>query len=78
MIYTPHQISIRMRCVQRKAHTSRREMYKRLGCKTTRTVTRRTRRCRWEHNIKMNVKEIGWDGMDWIHLAQNADQWWIL
>jgi hypothetical protein len=26
-------------------------------------------------NIKMNLREIGWDGMDWIELAQNRDQW---
>jgi hypothetical protein len=26
-------------------------------------------------NIKMNPKEIGWDGMDWIDLAQDRDQW---
>jgi hypothetical protein len=23
----------------------------------------------WVDNIKMNLREIGWDGMDWIHLA---------
>jgi hypothetical protein len=23
-------------------------------------------RCRWEDNMKMNVREIGWGGMDWI------------
>jgi hypothetical protein len=32
-------------------------------------------RCRWEDNIKMGLREIGWDGMDWIHLAQDRDQW---
>jgi hypothetical protein len=26
-------------------------------------------RCRWE-NIKMDLREIGWEGMDWMHLAQ--------
>jgi hypothetical protein len=26
-------------------------------------------------NIKMDVREIGWDGMDWIDLAQDKDQW---
>jgi hypothetical protein len=26
-------------------------------------------------NIKMDLREIGWDGMDWIDLAQNMDQW---
>jgi hypothetical protein len=26
-------------------------------------------------NIKMDLREIGWDGMDWINLAQDRDQW---
>jgi transcription termination factor 2 len=26
-------------------------------------------------NIKMDLREIGWDGMDWIDLAQERDQW---
>jgi hypothetical protein len=30
---------------------------------------------RWMDNIKMDLKEIGWDGMDWIDLAQGRDQW---
>jgi hypothetical protein len=34
----------------------------------------RTRR-RLVGNVKTNLKEIGWDGMDWIDLAQNRDQW---
>jgi hypothetical protein len=25
-------------------------------------------------NIKINLREIGWDGMDWIDLAQDRDQ----
>jgi hypothetical protein len=32
---------------------------------------------RWEGNIRMNLREIGWKGMDWIHLAQDRDQWCI-
>jgi hypothetical protein len=35
---------------------------------------RRPRR-RWEDNIKMDLREIGWGGMYWIHLAQDRDQW---
>jgi len=27
-------------------------------------------RRRWEHNITMNLKEIVWEGVQWIHLAQ--------
>jgi hypothetical protein len=26
-----------------------------------------------EDNIKMDLREIGWGGMDWIHLAQDRD-----
>jgi hypothetical protein len=32
-------------------------------------------RHRWVDNIKICVREIGWDGMDWISLAQDRDQW---
>jgi hypothetical protein len=28
----------------------------------------------WVDNIKMDLREIGWDGMDWIDLAQDMDQ----
>jgi hypothetical protein len=35
---------------------------------------RRPRR-RWVDNINMDLREIGWDGMDWIDLAQDRDQW---
>jgi hypothetical protein len=30
---------------------------------------------RWEDNIKMGLREIGWDGRDWIHLAEDRDCW---
>jgi hypothetical protein len=26
----------------------------------------------------MDLRELGLGGMDWIHLAQNRDQWWAL
>jgi hypothetical protein len=26
-------------------------------------------------NIKIDLREIGWDGGDWIDLAQDRDQW---
>jgi hypothetical protein len=32
-------------------------------------------RRRWVHSIKIDLKEIEWDGMDWIDLAQDTDQW---
>jgi hypothetical protein len=32
-------------------------------------------RHRWVNNIKMDLREIGWDGMDWIGRAHDKDQW---
>jgi hypothetical protein len=32
-------------------------------------------RRRWVGNIKIDLREIRWDGMDWINLAQDRDQW---
>jgi hypothetical protein len=29
----------------------------------------------WVDNIKIDLREIGWDGMDWINVAQDRDQW---
>jgi hypothetical protein len=27
------------------------------------------------NNIKINLKEVGWGGTDWIAVAQDLDQW---
>jgi hypothetical protein len=32
-------------------------------------------RRRWEDNIIMDLREIGWFGMNWIDLAEDRDQW---
>jgi hypothetical protein len=32
-------------------------------------------RHRWEDIIKMVLREIGWENVDWIHMAQDRD-WW--
>jgi hypothetical protein len=32
-------------------------------------------RHRWEDNIRMNLQEVGFGGMDWIGLAQDRDRW---
>ena len=29
----------------------------------------------WEDNIKTDIPEVEWGGMDWIDLAQNSDRW---
>jgi hypothetical protein len=38
------------------------------------------RRCRhrWEDNIIMYLGEIRWESVDWIHLAEDRDQWLVL
>jgi hypothetical protein len=32
-------------------------------------------RRRWVDNIIMDLREVGWDGRDWIDLAQDRNQW---
>jgi hypothetical protein len=32
-------------------------------------------RRRWVDNIKMDLREIGWDAVEWIDMAQDGDQW---
>ena len=33
---------------------------------------------RWEDDIKMDLQEVGCEGMDWIGLAQYRDGWWAI
>jgi hypothetical protein len=40
-----------------------------MGKPTERDPLGRTRR--WESNIKMHLREIGWDDMKWVDLAQD-------
>jgi len=37
---------------------------------------RRSRR-RWE-STRMDLRDIGWEGVDWLDLGQDRDQWRIL
>jgi hypothetical protein len=39
--------------------------------KTLRKEALRRARCRWEDNIRMDLREVGWEGVDWIHMAQD-------
>jgi hypothetical protein len=32
-------------------------------------------RCRWVDNIKIEIREIGCDGMDWVDVAHDRDHW---
>ena len=35
-------------------------------------------RRRWEHNIKMDLQEVGGACGDWMELSQDRDMWWAL
>jgi hypothetical protein len=35
-------------------------------------------RHRWKDIISTALTEIGQESVDWIHLAQDRDQWWVL
>jgi len=35
-------------------------------------------RHRLENNIRMDIRETGWEGVYWIHLAHDGDQWQAL
>jgi hypothetical protein len=32
-------------------------------------------RCRWDDNIRVDLQEVGYGGLDWIGLAQDRDRW---
>jgi hypothetical protein len=53
------------------ACTGRRGIHMFLEGKTERTRLLQRLRRRWEDNIKMDLRETGWCGMEWIHLTQN-------
>jgi len=37
--------------------------------------TRGRPRRKWEDKIRMDLREIEWEGVDWMHLAQDMNQW---
>jgi hypothetical protein len=49
--------------------------YKILVGKPERKRLLESHRHRWESNIRMYLREIGWEGMDWMNLAQGRAQW---
>jgi hypothetical protein len=53
----------------------KRNVYKILGGNPVEKRPLGRPRRRWVDNVKMNLRDIGWDGTDWIDLAQDRDQW---
>jgi hypothetical protein len=47
-----------------------------IGRKTKRPLGRPRRK--WEDNIRVDFREMAWEVVDWIRLAQDRDQWWDL
>jgi hypothetical protein len=35
-------------------------------------------RSAWVDNLRMTLRETGWEVVDWIHLAQDTVQWWAV
>jgi hypothetical protein len=48
-----------------------RNTYKILVGKPQMTKLLGRRRHTWEDNIRMDLTEIGWEGVDWVHMAQD-------
>jgi hypothetical protein len=67
--------SRRMRCARHVARIGlKRNAYRMVGKPEGKCPLGRQRH-RWVDDIKMDLREIGWGGLDWINLAQDRDKW---
>jgi hypothetical protein len=67
--------SRRMRWVEHVAHMIQmRNGFKSLVRKPKRRRPLRIPRCGWKDDTQMDLRKIGWEGVDWIHLAQDRNQ----
>jgi hypothetical protein len=66
----------RMSCAEYEAQRGEtRYAYRLLVGKPERRRPLGRQRRRWVDNIRMNLVEVGWGGVDWIGLAQDRDKW---
>jgi hypothetical protein len=70
--------SWRMRLAGHAARMERKNAFKILVAKPEGKRPLGRHRRRWENNIKMDIKEMGWESMDWINLAHDKDRWRVL
>ena len=80
MICTPHdilfgQIKSRIRWIEHmECRVDRKCVYKDLVGRTDGTRPLGRPKHRWNYNIKMNLQEVGWGGMDWIAVAVDRNR----
>jgi hypothetical protein len=80
-LYSPPDIirQIKSRRMRWAGHVARmgegRNVYRVLMLKVEGKRPLERPRRRWEDGIKMDLREIGWGGVEWIHLAQDRDRW---
>jgi hypothetical protein len=55
-----------------------RHLYKISVGKSECKISRGRPRRRWEDNIRLDLREIGWEGVEWIYLADGSDQCGLL
>jgi hypothetical protein len=68
-----------MRWTGHEAHMSEiRNSYKILVGNPERKRPHGRRRCKWEDNIRVDVRKIQWEVVDWIHMTQDRDRWWAV
>jgi hypothetical protein len=68
--------SRRVRWVGHVSHIGEmRNVYNILVGKPEKKRPLRRSRCGWMDKIRMGLREIVWEGVDWIHLVQDMDQW---
>jgi len=48
------------------------------GWKIWREETLGRPRCKWEDNIRMDLREVGREVVDWMHLIQRTDEWRVV
>jgi hypothetical protein len=72
--------AIKSRRMRWAGHVARmeegRSLYRVLVGRPKRKRSQGRPRRRWQDNIKLDLRDIGIDGANWICLAQNRVQWW--
>jgi hypothetical protein len=75
-------LTIKSRRMRWEGHVARmgdeRGLYKVLMGKREGKIPLGRPRRRWDDNIKMDLQEVGREGMDWIGLAQERGRWWAV